>query len=334
MPLDADRTFQALLGRLQTDADVLGAFLSGSRGKGFATEHSDYDVVVIVRDGALARCRARYPFRYAAGIDCVLHDLTGFRNYAAYGSPDAWDRYDFAHVEVLFDHTGNLPRLLEEKGRIPTEHQQELLRGSLDAYVNGVYRSLKCLRNASALGAKLEAAVSISALLTFLFALEGRHAPFPGYLERELSRYPLHLPLPPDELLSLIDRALVADLEAQQALLKTVDGLARDAGLGDVLTDWGDDYGWMQTFSCPHRRHAENARRRSLTRTSAGRGYRARRTERARKLRGEGRSLGRWSDPYTPTYSDCSAAEPLAAVRSPSRRTCGGRPRGPRRRCR
>lgn len=251
MSLDADSTFQALLSRLQTDADVLGAFLSGSRGKGFATAYSDYDVVIIVRDGALTRCEAHYPFRYTADIDCTLHDLTGFRGHAAYGSPDAWDRYDFAHVELLFDHTGDLPRLLEEKGRIPPEHQRELLRGSLDAYINGVYRSLKCLRNASALGAKLEAAVSISALLTFLFALEGRHAPFPGYLERELSRYPLeHLPLHPDTLLLLIDRVLVsADLKAQQALLNTVDSLARDAGLGDVLADWGDDYGWVRTIS-------------------------------------------------------------------------------------
>lgn len=252
MPPAADKAFQALLGRLERDTDVLGAFLSGSRGKGFATVHSDYDVVVIVRDGTLARCEARYPFRYAAGIDCVLHDLTGFRNYAAYGSSEAWNRYDFAHTEVLFDRTGDLPRLLGAKGRVPETHQQELLRGSLDAYVNGLYRSLKCLRNTSVLGARLEAAVSISALLTFVFALEGRHAPFPGYLECELSRYPLeHLPLHPDELLSLIDRVLVADLEAQQALLEIVDGLPRDAGLEGVLADWGDDYSWMQSFSLP-----------------------------------------------------------------------------------
>ena len=109
------------------------------------------------------------------------------------------------------------------------------------------------MRNANALGAKLEAAVSVSALLTFLFALEGRHAPFPGYLERELTCYPLeHLPLPPDALLMLIDRVLVsADLNAQQTLLEMVDGLARDAGLENVLVDWGEDYRWMRTFSLP-----------------------------------------------------------------------------------
>lgn len=253
MPPAADRAFQALLNRFRSDADVLGAFLSGSRGKGFATDHSDYDVVIVVRDGALKQCEARYPFRCAANIDCTLHDLTGFRNHAAYGSPDAWNRYDFAHVELLFDRTGELPRFIDDKGRIPEAHRNELLRESLDAYVNGVYRSLKCLRNANILGAKLEAAVSVSALLTFLFALEGRHAPFPGYLERELRQYPLeHLPLSPDTLLSLIDHVLVsANSKAQQALLKIVDSLARDAGLEGVLADWGEAYGWMQSFSLP-----------------------------------------------------------------------------------
>lgn len=253
MPPTADQAFTVLLDQLRQDADVLGVFLSGSRGKGFATVHSDYDVVLIVRDGTLARCRLRYPFRYAPGIDSIIHDFTGFHQHAAYGSPDAWDRYDFAHVELLFDHTGDLPRLIEEKGHIPVEHREEVLRGSLDAYINALYRSLKCLRNVSVLGARLEAAVSVSTLLTFLFALEKRHAPFPGYLERELTFYPLTgLPLRPEELLSLIDRVLMsADIEAQQALLQMVDGLARNAGLGDVLADWGDDYGWMQNFSLP-----------------------------------------------------------------------------------
>lgn len=94
MPSAADRTFQVLLARLQSDADVLGVFLSGSRGNGFSTVHSDYDVVIVVRDGALTQCAVRYPFRYAVDVGCTLHDLTGFRDYAAYGSPDAWDRYD------------------------------------------------------------------------------------------------------------------------------------------------------------------------------------------------------------------------------------------------
>ena len=250
MTVPADHLFGALVAQLQNDPDVLGAFLSGSRGKGFATAHSDYDVVIVVRDGALDRCQARYPFRYAAGVDCVVYDLTGFRSYAAFGSPEAWDRYDFAHMELLFDHTGELPGLIEQKGRVPDEHREAVLRASLDAYINGLYRSLKCVRNGNDLGARLEAAVSVPALLTFLFALEGRHAPFPGYLEQELTHYPLaRLPLSPDVLLSLIDWVLAsADVGAQQQLLRMVGGSAREAKLGDVLADWGDAYGWMQRF--------------------------------------------------------------------------------------
>lgn len=229
---------------------MLGALLSGSRGKGFATAHSDYDVVIVVRDGALDRCQTRYPFRYAAGVDCVVHDLSGFRSHAAFGSPEAWDRYSFAHVKLLFDHTGELPGVIEQKGRLPDEHREAVLRESLDAYINGLYRSLKCVRNGNDLGARLEAAVSVPALLSFLFALEGRHAPFPGYLELELTRYPLaRLPLSSDALLSLIDRVLAsADVRAQQQLLRMVGGLAHEAGLVGVLAAWGDDYGWMQRF--------------------------------------------------------------------------------------
>lgn len=128
MPPAADKAFAVLLDQIKQDSDVLGALLSGSRGKGFATAHSDYDVILIVCDGALARCQARYPFRYAAGIDCVVHDLTGFSSHAAFGSPEAWDRYDFAHIELLFDHSGKLPQLIEQKGRVPAEHRETVLR--------------------------------------------------------------------------------------------------------------------------------------------------------------------------------------------------------------
>lgn len=101
------------------------------------------------------------------------------------------------------------------------------------------------------LGSRLEAAVSVPALLTFLFAFEGRHAPFPGYLERELTHYPLvRLPLPTGALLSLIDQVLAsAEVAAQQTLLRIVDAMAREDGLGDVLTAWDDGYLWMHNFT-------------------------------------------------------------------------------------
>ncbi len=246
----AAQTFAALLDQLRADQAVLGAFLSGSRGKAFHTVSADYDVYVVVQDAA-ERSKLRYPFRYSAAIDCIVVSLTEFRDYAEWGSSGHWDRYSFAHVNVLFDRTdGTIQKLVEQKGKIPTEHRTPVLRSSLDAYLNAVYRSFKCLKRGDTLGAKLEAATSVPFLLTFLFALESRHAPFAGYLARELNAYPLtRLPLSVAALLSSIDDALKADVRAQQTLLGHVDKLGHDEGLDDVFRGWDDAYPWMLNFS-------------------------------------------------------------------------------------
>lgn len=251
MPTPAEKAFEALMAKLQADTDVLSAFLSGSRGKGFATPASDYDVVIVVHDDAIARCQVRYPFHYDPCIDCVVVAFSKFRTYAALGSPDAWDRYAFTHVKVLSDRTGGeVQALVDEKGRVPYDRRDELLRGSLDAFLNGVYRALKCVRNRNDLGARLEAANSVAPLLEFLFALEGRHAPFAGYLERELATYPLRrLPLTPTDLLDSINRVLQAEVATLQKLLRVVDVLGKQEGFGDVFEAWGEAYPWMQRFT-------------------------------------------------------------------------------------
>lgn len=248
--MPADQAFDILLSKLQTDTDVLSAFLSGSRGKGFSTPDSDYDIVVVVQDEAVRRCQERYPFRYDQAIDCMVIGFSEFHAHAALSSPEAWNRYAFAHVKVHFDRTdGKVQALVDEKGHVPNDRREGVLRGSLDAYLNAVYRSLKCVRNRNDLGARLEAANSIPHLLEFLFALEGRHAPFAGYLERELAMYPLmRLPLASPDLLSLINHALRADVIALQNLLKVVDGLGRQEELDDVFAAWDEAYPRMRHF--------------------------------------------------------------------------------------
>ena len=42
--------FNKILQEFKKDPDVIGAFLSGSRGKGFEHQDSDYDLYVIVKD--------------------------------------------------------------------------------------------------------------------------------------------------------------------------------------------------------------------------------------------------------------------------------------------
>lgn len=240
----------ALFNRLHADGSVLGVFLSGSRGKAFHTDASDYDVYIVVTDEGLKEAEHRYPFRYGANIDCIVISLSSFRAHAEPSSPDAWDRYSFAHVEVLFGRASEeVQELVNRKGQLSTEERTQTLRDSLDAYLNAVYRTFKCLRKGNRLGAKLEAAQSIPPLLSFLFGLEGRHAPFAGYLEREMTTYPLDtLPLPVAKFLAGLEGTLQADIVAIKLFLDQVDRLGHAEGLGNVFAAWDEAYPWMLKF--------------------------------------------------------------------------------------
>ncbi len=249
----ADERFRRLLQEARDDPAILGLVLTGSRGKGFGTEASDYDVLVVVRDMDLGPFRMRYGEEMPPGIDWRATTLDEFEAYASWGSASAWDRYSFAHAAVLVDKTGRIRRMVDEKGSVPEEHRRPIVRSALDAYINGVYRSLKCLRNRNQLGALLEAADSIGHALTVIFALEGRLRPYHGYLERELRAYPLNaFPLSPDDLLAALELIVGrGEAGAQQRLLGVVEGVTRAAGHGDVIDAWGSDYEWMTHVRLP-----------------------------------------------------------------------------------
>ena len=253
----SDERFQRLVQAARDDPEVLGVALIGSRGKGFPSEASDYDVMVMVRDEAPAERQRWYEALTGDGIECWTLSAGEFARYASsWGSEFAWEicwhaRYAYADAAVLVDKTGQLRQLIDWKGVVPDDLRLPLVRESLDGYVNSLYRSLKCLRNGNRLGARLEAADSIGYALTFVFALEGRHRPYYGYLERELQARPLQgFPLTGEELVGMI-AAIVESGEAppQQRLLSVVDGLARRAGCGDILDSWGEKYAWMREFS-------------------------------------------------------------------------------------
>jgi hypothetical protein len=160
------------------------------------------------------------------------------------------ERYSLADVSVLVDKSRQLRRLLDATGFISAEHRLPVVRTALGAYTNSLYRSLKCLRNKNHLGARLETADAIGHALTAIFALEGRHRPYYGYLARELAAHPLEqFPLPPADLLDLIGTILdSADAAAQQRLLAIVDTLGRQAGCADAFDEWGPDYVWMRQY--------------------------------------------------------------------------------------
>ncbi|CAM5579080.1 putative protein OS=Streptomyces aurantiogriseus OX=66870 GN=GCM10010251_58170 PE=4 SV=1 [Streptomyces aurantiogriseus] len=113
--------------------------------------------------------------------------------------------------------------------------------GWLDAYANSLYRSVKNARDGESLAARLDAADSLGSLLEFLFALDRRPRPYNKYLRWELT----HHPLPGWDTAALLDAvehiAATADVLAQRALFARVEPVARTAGHGEVLDDWGED---------------------------------------------------------------------------------------------
>jgi hypothetical protein len=253
----AEEQFQLLLREAHEDPEVVGLVLTGSRGKGFGSKSSDFDVLLVVRPESLEDYRARFHQREAwEGFDWWVTSLPELEPIAAtWGDPLGWEifcneRYSFADVSVLVDKTGRVQQLVDEKGGIPEARRLPVVYTALSAYTNSLYRSLKCLRNDNALGARLEAADAIGHALTVIFALEGRHRPYYGYLARELEARPLAaFPLPADDLLAIIDTILSrADAATQQRLLAIIDSLGRMAGCDEVFDEWGAEYAWMQHY--------------------------------------------------------------------------------------
>jgi hypothetical protein len=173
--------WSTFLDSAREDANIIGVFLGGSRGKGFETIHSDFDVYVIVHDAALCQLP-----RHDSPFEWLVMTFEKFRNHATWNSDTAWNRPTFSHVKALIDKTGEVQALLEAKSCIPSSERRRFLKEALDSYINSVYRSLKCHHRAETLGALLEANASLPFALDVIFGLEGRVRPFLSYLRLEL----------------------------------------------------------------------------------------------------------------------------------------------------
>src|SRR5688500_13892721 len=182
--------FQMLIREAEVDENVIGCFLGGSRAKGYHDDRSDYDLTIVVADEGADTYSARLEARSLAGIDVCLRSLTDFRHYAEWMSDTHWDRYDFTHVRALIDKTGEIQRLIDEKGSVPADKKRAFIAAQLDGYLNGFYRSVKCIARGEPVGLRLEASGSLPHLLNALFALHDRATPFPDYLAAELARRP------------------------------------------------------------------------------------------------------------------------------------------------
>ncbi|WP_078853321.1 hypothetical protein [Streptomyces sp. FxanaA7] len=235
--------YDAFVELATADPAVVGLVLKGSRAhEGMTTEHSDHDLYVVLADGATTEL-TRFAGHRTPGLDLVVLTLDAFR---AAGMP-GFERYALARARVVLDRLdGGIDRILSAKARLDADEAHGEAAAYLDAYANSLYRSVKNARDGLPLAARLDAADSVRFLLELLFALDRRPRPYNKYLHWELSRFPL-----PDwdtgHLLDTVAHiAATGDVTAQRDLFARVEAVARDAGHGAVLDDWGHDLRLMR----------------------------------------------------------------------------------------
>jgi hypothetical protein len=221
--------------------DILGLVVTGSRGKGFANQWSDYDFALFVTDEAFPMYATRYR-QLPARAHLYLFTLTTFAAQAAWGSDMQWQRYTWAHCGVEFDRSGGMiQQLLDEKSHVPLEHVDEYVRISVHQFINQVYHSIKSLRVGNMTAYRLEAAECVRPFLQAMFGVHDRRlVPYYKYLRWELETYPLaQLSIPVHELLRDFEQVLTAgDYRIQQKLLLEIQRVFRTSAYGYLFSQY------------------------------------------------------------------------------------------------
>jgi hypothetical protein len=247
-PSTAAKEFRDLLQRVTVDDQVAGVVLTGSRAReGGATEHSDYDVYIVTYGDPTSLPDGER--RRGGRLDIVPMSLAEFRTHATPGSADEWNRYAFAHARVLHDFgDGEIARLVAAKGTLAPDEARRKAAGWLDAFCNSLYRWLKNDRDGRRVEARLDAAETLPWLLGFVFAVHARVRPYNKWLLQDLAEHPLGPPeLAADRLVPLLEEVMdTGAATAGHRLFAIVEPLARAAGHGEVIDDWGDDVALMR----------------------------------------------------------------------------------------
>lgn len=239
----ADPVVHALIAEAAADPDVLGLALQGSRALGVVTPESDYDVVFVVSDEAAARYEAAqsWPkraraFEGALDIEDIWSEAIGALE------PDKVSPFDlavWADALVFYDRTGSVARAVDALRRVPGDRVNQLIAGAYDAYLNGLYRSLKSWRRGNTLGGRLEAAETAPLLVGVLFALERRWKPFSSRLRHHLHELDAQDWQPGEVEAILLDLCTTGDPSRQQRVARRVAAILRERGFQHVYDDWG-----------------------------------------------------------------------------------------------
>ena len=225
---------------------LLGLVLSGSAGRGMATDRSDLDVFVVLADEAAAG-RKTAP---SAEGDEIPWSRSELDTAGAFGTEDWWHRWSCAWAPVLLDRTGGdlFSAVRRQATLTPDEADGVLIdHDRLDGWLNFAYRAMKNDRDGRALEARLDAAESVPWLLDVVFAIAGRVRPYNKYLPWELRTHPVE-GWPADDLLGLVGRTLDGDVGAVREAFPRVRAAcaAYDEQRGhsrttDMITAWGSE---------------------------------------------------------------------------------------------
>ena len=231
--------------------NFLGLVLSGSAGRGLATERSDVDVDVILRSVPESSATSKSPT-----IDESTTALAEIEDLPTFGSDGWWYRWSYAWAPVLLDRTGGaLADAVRRQALVSPEEADSILiqHDRLDGWLNYAYRALKSDRDGRELERRLDAAESVPWLLDTIFSMAGRVRPYHKYLPWELREHPVE-GWPADVLLPLLTRTLDGDPAAIRETFALVLAQCQeyDAARGhrktvDMMEGWGDGLVYFQS---------------------------------------------------------------------------------------
>jgi hypothetical protein len=230
--------------------NLVGLVLSGSAGRGLATERSDVDLYVVLEVVPNGYRTSKSPT-----IDEVPVALAELQEVPTFGTDGWWYRWSFAWAPVLLDRTdGALPHAVRRQATVSPEEADSILieHDRLDGWLNYAYRALKSDRDGRELERRLDAVESVPWLLDTIFTIAGRVRPYHKYLPWELREHPIK-GWPADVLLPLVTRTLDGDPAAIRETFAIVAAECdrHDARRGhsktrDMVDGWGDELAYFE----------------------------------------------------------------------------------------
>lgn len=181
------------LAQWQSQPEVMGVLLVGSKSRGHSDELSDDDLEVLLTDEAFA-------LRTAAGCSELLFegpDETGKLIYdiqytpftylqSKLASPLDLDHWPYEQAKILFDRDGHVAPTVAALGRMDAEFRHiRLLYATLNTSI-AIGRAAKTLQRGNEGAVRLIVARGARALSNLLFSLEWRWTPLDHWLENEL----------------------------------------------------------------------------------------------------------------------------------------------------